>query len=86
MFSDLFTSCYYYDEIAGGSCLKVLNETTPKKILKDFSSFKSRELVLVSEIPLTIVNLLFTGECPHRALAPRCLSHYLPDNSTRVCL
>lgn len=31
-----FTSCYYYYEVAGGSCLIVLNETAPNEILEDF--------------------------------------------------
>lgn len=36
----------YYYEIAGGSCLKVLTETTPKKILKDFHLLNAERLSL----------------------------------------
>lgn len=32
LFTGFLTSCYYYYEIDGGSCLKVQNEPTPKKI------------------------------------------------------
>lgn len=41
-----FASCYYYYEIAGDSCLEMLNETTPKKILKDFHLLSAERLSL----------------------------------------
>lgn len=67
LFSVFSTSCYYDYEIAAGSCLKELNETTPKKIQKIFI-FKYSEIVLVSEIPLTIANLLFAVHGPRSVL------------------
>lgn len=41
-----FASCYYYYEIAGDSCLEMLNETTPVKILKDFHLLSAQRLSL----------------------------------------
>lgn len=37
-----FTICYYYYERVGGSCLKLLSETTPKKTLKGFHLFSNQ--------------------------------------------
>lgn len=39
-------SCYYYYEIAGDSYLEMLNETTPKKILRDFHHLSTERLSL----------------------------------------
>lgn len=41
-----FASCYYYYEIAGDSCLEMLNERTPVKILKDFHLLSAQRLSL----------------------------------------
>lgn len=46
IFFFFFASCYYYYEIAGDSCLEMLNETTPKKILKDFHLLSAERLSL----------------------------------------